>query len=261
MDKRHRLGIIGYGYIGRSLHHALHGTGVTVERIYNRSAAALTDLSESLATTEVERFLDGVPELDLVVELAHPDITRNMGEHILRHTSYMACSVTAFADDELTDRLLGVAAEAGTDLFIPHGAVVGVDNLIETRRNWKEVTITFRKPPASIGDGDAPDADETVLFEGSVREIAGKYPRNVNAMVACALATVGLDSARARIIADRRQGDVLRGEFEFTGEDGSTLTIVKQEPAVGVSSPGMVSSIKGSVLRAFKQTPAGLQFV
>jgi hypothetical protein len=50
--------------------------------------------------------------------------------------------------------------------------------------------------------------------------------------------------------ADSRFGNVLRGEFEFTGRDGSRLTIIKEEPGVGVSGVGMINSIKGSVLRA-----------
>ncbi len=186
VNEKYKLGIVGYGYIGRTLHQSLADTGVIVARIFNRSAGPLAELPTSMATTDIDTFLDGIADLDLVVELAHPDISRTMGERILRATSYMACSVTAFADDEFTERMLGIARAAGTNLFIPHGAVVGVDNLIETRDNWKEVSITFRKPPQSIDIEDDSDADETVLFEGSVREIAAKFPRNVNAMVACA---------------------------------------------------------------------------
>jgi len=252
---------MGYGYIGKSLHESLADTNIGVQRIYNRSAKAIADLPVGLATTEAENFLESLSELDLVVELAHPDISRHVGERILMKTNYMPCSVTAFADDALSERLQTTSAQAGTTLFIPHGAVVGVDNLIETRHNWESVTITFRKPPDSLGVTGDPGRSETVLFEGTVREIAAKFPRNVNAMVACALATVGLDVARARIIADSAQGNVLRGEFEFTGKDGSRLSITKEEPAVGVSSPGMISSIKGSVLRALEEGSGGLCFV
>jgi len=80
-------------------------------------------------------------------------------------------------------------------------------------------------------------------------------------MVACALATVGTDAARARFIADRRLNNVLRGEFEFKGKDGSSLSIIKEEPAVGVSSPGMITSILGSVLRALDLPSEGINFV
>jgi hypothetical protein len=76
-----------------------------------------------------------------------------------------------------------------------------------------------------------------------------------------ALATVGIDGAIARVIADRRMGNTSRGEFEFVGRDGSRLSIVKEEAAVGVSSPGIISALKGSVLRALAQPGGGLEFV
>jgi aspartate dehydrogenase len=261
MNKQQNLGIIGYGYLGKSLHQALAESDIHVSCVYNRSAERLVGLPDSIATTDVEEFVDAAANVDLVVELAHPDISRHMGEQILERTSYMPCSVAALADDQLKEKLLATALAAETRLLIPHGAVVGIDNLVECRDNWQAVTITFRKPPGSIDLQEEPEGDETVLFEGSVREIAKKFPRNVNAMVACALATVGLDVAVARMIADRSLDNVLRGEFEFLGKDGSRLLIVKQEPAVGVSSPGMINSLKGSVLRALHASPEGMTFV
>ena len=72
---------------------------------------------------------------------------------------------------------------------------------------------------------------------------------------------MGVDKARAKIVADKRTNIMLRGEFEFRGKDGSRLSIVKEEPAVGVSSPGMITSIIGSVIRASQQSSEGLVFV
>ncbi|MFT5132197.1 MAG: aspartate dehydrogenase [Gammaproteobacteria bacterium] len=261
MNKQNRIGIIGYGYLGRSLHESLAGTRVDVVSIYNRSEDKLTGLPESIATTDMRVFMDTVADLDLIVELAHPDISKDWGENILKTTNYMPCSVAALANEDLKFRLLKTATASATKLFVPHGAVVGIDNLYEARDNWQDVTITFRKPPGAIDMEEEPDGDETILFEGSVREIAEKFPRNVNAMVACALATVGPDVALARMIADRRLDNVLRGEFEFKGKDGSRLSIIKEEPAVGVSSPGMITSILGSVLRALQQSSEGINFV
>jgi aspartate dehydrogenase len=261
MSERYKLGLIGYGYLGKALHQALGGLDIEVSRVFNRSAGRLAGLPESVATTDLTNFVESCAALDLVVEVAHPDITVSAGASILKHTDYMPCSVGALANDQLREELIEIARSSGTRLLVPHGAVVGVDNLIETRDNWKEVVITFRKPPESLGAAAGSPADETVLFEGSVREAAAKFPRNVNAMVACALATVGVDATVARVIADRRMNQRLRGEFSFIGRDGSLLTVSKEEPAVGVSSPGIISALKGSVLRALAKPAAGLDFV
>ena len=261
MSKEKRIGIIGYGYLGSSLHKLLANTDVDVVCIYNRSEEKLKGLTETVATAKMAVFMEQVANLDLVVELAHPDISKEWGEKILKLTDYMPCSVGALAEEKLKELLLRTAKEAGKRLLIPHGAVVGIDNIYEARDNWENVTVTFRKPPGAIELDEEPEEDETILFEGPVREIAEKFPRNVNAMVACALASVGPDKAMARMIADKRLNNVLRGEFEFTGKDGSRLSIMKEEPAVGVSSPGMVTSILGSVMRALHQSPEGIIFV
>ena len=261
MVNNKRIGIIGYGFLGSSLHNYLLDTDIEVAAVFNRSTEKIEKLQTSMAFTEMENFMELVPELDLVVELAHPDISKNWGDSILKHCDYMPCSVAALADASLKKQLIDSAASAGTRLLVPHGAVVGIDNIFEARENWKEVRITFRKPPTAIDLDEEPDEDETILFEGPVTEIAEKFPRNVNAMVACALASIGTDKAVARFVADRRLDNMLRGEFEFHGKDGSTLTVVKEEPAVGVSSPGMVTSIIGSVLRALQVKAEGLNFV
>ncbi len=261
MSKEFRIAIIGHGFIGQALFRAFATVPVEVVRVYDRSRANLAGLPPGVAMDDAARFLRDLGQVDLVVESAGAEVSRLMGADILKQTSYMPCSVVALVDELLRARLLSIAKEAGTRLYVPHGAVVGMDNLLEARTLWTSVDITFRKPPDSIQSGVDLEGDEALLFEGSVREIATRYPRSVNAMVACAMATAGLDVTTARMVADRRLGNVLRGEFVLTGSNGSRLTIVKEEPGVGVSGVGMVNSIRSSVLRALGVRDEGLVFV
>lgn len=252
MREKYRIGMIGHGYIGRSLYQSFAGSEVQIASVYDHRTANIADLPQSIATADADAFIDTLAGLDLVVEVAHPDVTAKIGARVLGKTNYMPCSVVALADEELRQQLLAVARQADTRLYIPHGAVVGMDELIEARSGWKSATITFRKPPALLDAAGHPQADGAVLFEGSAREIAKRFPRSVNAMVACALATVGLDVTTTRMVADSRFGNVLRGEFEFVAENGARLTIIKEEPGVGVSGVGMMHSIKGSVMRVLR---------
>jgi aspartate dehydrogenase len=261
MQSDFNIGIIGYGFLGNSLHRNLLGSRINVSKIYNRSSERLAELPTETATTDMQVFLDALDSLDLVVELAHADLSAQFGQQILQHSHYMPCSVSALANDDLRNRLIKTAREAGTRIFIPHGAAVGMDNLAEAKEKWQQVNITFRKPAASIDGADEVREEESILFDGSIREIAQKFPRSVNSMVACALATDCLDQSRARMIADNRLENVLSGEFEFLGDDGSKLTITKEEPAVGISSTGMINSLTGSVKRALALSPDTLSFV
>src|SRR5262249_62188166 len=103
--------------------------------------------------------------------------------------------------------LVATAERSGHRLIVPRGALVGTDALLAWRHMWRDVTITFRKHPDNIDlsavNKRAQDITrETVIFDGPVRAIAPLFPRNVNTMVTCALATVGLDRCRGRMIAD-----------------------------------------------------------
>ena len=82
--------------------------------------------------------------------------------------------------------------------------------------------MTMSKPPRSWLQTSAADefkleklAERTVIFEGSAREAAAKYPKNSNVAAALAFATTGLDDTRAVLVADpTRDAVVVSVEFE-----------------------------------------------
>lgn len=250
-----RVGLIGFGYIGRQVFERIRADrsgALEVAFVHNRSAAALEAVPAALRLHDLggmQRF-----EADLVVEMAHPGYTQQWGESILARADYMPLSVTALVDDALRERLLAQAQRAGTSLALPHGALMGLDSLHEWRHQWDEVTISFFKSPANIdfaasGIDPAGIAGETVLYDGPVRGIAMRWPRNVNTMVTCALATIGIDRCRARLVAAPGL-NVAVAEVTARGRDGSLLTMRKQQPAQGVSGTEMFESQYASILRA-----------
>lgn len=265
-SKRTRIGVAGYGFIGRYLCQMIQENpqwGLELAFVWNRNPSKLSGLSKELVLTDLGQVASRSP--DLVVECAHPSITVDHGEAILRVADYLPLSVNAFGDAELESQLIEVANESGHCIFIPHGALIGLDNLVEVRDMWEEVTITFRKNPANI-DFDESGIDpstikgETTLYDGPVRGISRLFPRNVNTMTTCALATVGLDKCRAVLVADPAL-DVAIAEVEARGKDGSIHQSRKVQPVVGVSGTEMLASQVGSVLRAARVSSPGFNFV
>ncbi len=250
-----RVGLIGFGFIGSRVFRRLCAQpelGLLPAFVHNRERVRMAEVPAPLVLEDLAQMAER--GADLVVEMAHPDYTRRWGETILARADYLPLSVTALADQALHDRLIACARHSGHRLLIPHGALMGTDNLFESRHMWSEVEIAFYKNPANIdfsesGYDPARIVGETVVYEGPVRGIAPLYPRNVNTMVTCALATIGLDRCRARLVAVPGQ-DVAVAEVNARGHDGSVLHMRKQQPVIGVSGTEMFDSQFASILRA-----------
>jgi predicted dinucleotide-utilizing enzyme len=251
---RTRIGLMGFGHIGRQVYERIASAAdgpFEVAFVYNRSPDALAGVPADLRLHDLSEFRRC--GADLVVEMAHPRFTEQWGERLLETADYLPLSTTALADDALRDRLVACARAHGTVLALPHGALMGLDSLREWRHAWQDVCITFRKHPRNIDFSDAGIdgsslREETVLYDGPVRGIARLYPRNINTMITCALATVGLDRCRARLVAAPAL-DVAVAEVQARGADGSLLTMRKEQPALGVSGTEMFESLWSSILR------------
>ena len=206
--QRKQVGLIGFGYIASFIYKQIitrPELGLDIAFVWNRSPERLQDVSSELVLEDLSDFAARSPEL--VIEMAHPSVSRRYAEAILRQTNYMMLSVTAMADSALSSELIATAKTNGTSLFIPHGALAGVDSLYEARENWVDVTITFRKAPGSLDFSesgiDPGEIDsEQIVYAGSVRGAAAKFPRNVNAMATCALASLGFDQTKGVVIVD-----------------------------------------------------------
>jgi len=261
-----RIGLIGFGYIGKYIYRQIadgNVPGAEPAFVWNRNPARIEELPADIVLDNLEDFADRHP--DLIVEMAHPQISAEYGEQFLAKCNYMMLSVTAMARDSLAGLLIETAERNRTSLFIPHGALVGVDNLRDGLDNWSEITITFHKHPDSLDlsrSGIKPEHlhTATVVFDGSVREAAEKFPRNVNTMATCALATLGFDKTRAKLIADPSLSS-MSAEVTAIGRDGSLLETRKVEPAAGVSGQGMLASQLGSLRRAVTGGVPGINFV
>jgi aspartate dehydrogenase len=253
--RRVRIGIIGFGFIGSELHRLL-AAGVDehleLAFVHARNASRLAGVAPEFVCRNLLDFHTFSP--DLVVECAHPEITVEFGASFLECADYMPLSVTALAREDVLNSLNESTRKSHCRLFIPSGALVGTDSLYAWRHMWRDVTITFRKHPRNIdfaltGISPASILSETVIYDGPVRGIAPLFPRNVNTMVTCALATIGVDRCRGRLIADPSLNEAI-AEVEAWGTDGSYLSSVKRQPAIGVSGTEMFQSTLRSIRKA-----------
>jgi aspartate dehydrogenase len=252
---RARIGLIGLGYIGRYIYEQVTTRpelGLEIAFVHDLVPERLSSLPANLVLEDLTAFASRRP--DLVVEMAHPAVTQKFGELFLRATDYMPLSMTAFADQGLEQRLLNAARDSATCLFVPHGAVVGLENIFEGRNLWEEVTMVMKKNPKNLDFGAAPHlrptetAKPTVLYDGPTRAICPLFPRNVNSHATVALAGIGFDRTRSVLIADSSL-DVSVIEIAAKGM-GVTLSIERSNPLKGVSGVFTLNSTLAAVCRA-----------
>ncbi|MFC1527050.1 hypothetical protein ACFL6X_09615 [Candidatus Latescibacterota bacterium] len=94
-----RVGLIGYGQIGTAVREMIDGdsdNGMEIVFVHDQDASRLEGLGDGLALNDLAQFEER--QADLVVEMAHLDVTRQWGARILEKTNYMLVSVTAMAD-------------------------------------------------------------------------------------------------------------------------------------------------------------------
>jgi len=244
-----RVGLIGYGLIGQAVREMIESNdnGMEVVFINDADTSRLTDLGD-LGLEDLGDF--DSRSADLIVEMAHPDVTRKWGTKILEKTNYMFISVTALADRDLELSIEATTAKHGTRAFVPHGGVVGMDALLENRDIWESVDVVMKKSPKNVdcaAAGVDPESitEETVLYDGPTRGICPMFPRNVNTHAAIAYAGIGFDRTRSRLIVDPAWTNATVAIHAKA--PGVDLTVERVEEITGVTGASTPASIYNTV--------------
>lgn len=190
-----RVGLIGFGKIGRKL----------VREIREKRLAEIVFIQDTILPDEPEIFFVKnadetlYEKVDMVIECAVADVLLENIEKILRHCDLMLFSVTAFADEVFREKAAGLAETYGRKIYIPHGAILGLEGIFDGRTLWEEVTIETIKNPKSL---QRADLERTIVYEGNTKGACMAYPRNVNVHAAVAMAGIGFEKTRSLIISD-----------------------------------------------------------
>jgi aspartate dehydrogenase len=169
----------------------------------------------------------------------------------------VCCSAGALADAALRQRLADAAAASGARLIVPSGAVGGLDLLAAAQEaGIDEVVIEQRKPPRSLLPEDEAAALEApaVLFEGSVAEVVVRYPQTTNVAAAVALAGIGFEATRARVVAD----PALRANVALLTARGSFGELSLRLANVASANPRTSAVVAHSVVATLRRLTAPL---
>lgn len=180
------VGLLGCGNIGHII--AKNQKGFTITAVYDQiqeRADELASASGALAFTDFTSFLTA--DFEIVVEAASVAAAHEYGEAVLRSgRDIVVMSVGALSDVSFCDSLVSIAREIGKKIYIPSGAVMGLDNIkVGQISGISNFLLRTTKSPASLR---IESTERKMIFSGKANECIRNYPKNVNVSEALTLA-------------------------------------------------------------------------
>lgn len=254
------IGIIGTGNIATYLLEQVNENQMVDGRItavFGRNVEAGTRLKERFGMefyTDLDEFLSA--PVDTVVEAVTVDAARLFISQVIeRQKDLIVSSIGVFKDFAFLEELTNLAEANGTKLYLPSGAIGGLDVLQSAKAlgGLKTVRLTTRKSPESLGmETDR----EQVLFDGTAFDAIGNFPKNINVALVLAIAGIGMHETKVRIIVDP---DVKRNThmIEAQGDFGKMQLQVENHPMAANPKTSMLAALsilsvlqnKGGALR------------
>jgi aspartate dehydrogenase len=244
------IGLMGCGTIGTHLAMAIDSG-----RVANASLTGLFDIVDGNAralktrlksTPQVydnfDRFVDSTA--DIIIEAASQQAVKNFAKRIIESgKDLMVMSVGALADTLFLAELLQLTPirNGQSKIYVPSGAIAGIDAIRSVRHIADSISITTKKSPKALAG--APffttrnvSLDNitkvTEIYEGSAVEAVKLFPANVNVAAVLSLAGIGVEKTMVRILADP-EATTNQHEIVATGSFGEIKISVNNVTAPG----------------------------
>ena len=216
-----KVGLIGCGAIGSTLAQSIkRGEAGNTELIgiCDEDKKIVTklfhnlELEELVKTTNPEELI-GIGEIELIIEAASQEAVKSFAEKVLKaKKNLMILSVGALSDNSLLMKLKNLAKENAVTVYIPSGAISGLDGVkAGSIESIESVQLISTKNPKSLvgqpylleNEIDLSELKEPkVVFNGNAKDAAIGFPKSVNIAVALSLAGIGVEKTKVTLIAD-----------------------------------------------------------
>lgn len=238
-DAANKIGIVGCGSIGAGIARAIDGGSLKAELFGvcdADSAMAVALVSSLKKKPAILPLAELVAGSDIVVECAAGSAVEGVADECLRQgKDLMVMSVGG-----LTAGLLSRFEESSSNLYVPSGAVCGIDGVLAaSMAGIESLSLTTRKPPAGLAGAPYLEENgisleglvgEKIVFEGSPEDAIRGFPKNVNVSTTLALASAAGDRFIVRIVADPESSGNAH-EIEMRGAAGTVHIRVDNVPS------------------------------
>ena len=258
------VGLIGCGTIGTHLAMAIES-----HTIANASLTGVFDIIDSNAKI-LKSKLRGNPqvysnfdslidsEADIIVEAASQEAVKKFGKQIIEaNKDLMIMSVGALANTIFLTELLDLAPlrKGRSKIYVPSGAIAGIDAIRSVRHLLDSITLTTTKSPKALAGAPFFATSEvnldtitkiTEIYDGPAADAVKLFPANVNVAAVLSLAGLGADKTKVRVLVDPH-ATTNQHEIVATGRFGDIKITVNN-----VTTPGNPKTSFLAVLSAIE---------
>lgn len=230
-----KIGIAGCGAIGSEIARAVLkdlASSARLSALYDIDPLKARGLSERLKRTAlcVPSLKSLINKSDIVVECASAQASLGIARLAIKsRRDCMLMSVGGLLEGE---KILESARRAGVRLYIPSGAICGIDGLkAHSLAGLKKVLLTTRKPATALKNAPYVIANkidlsrikkETLIFSGKAKDAVRAFPQNINVAAVLSLAGMGKNKTMVRIIASPK-ANINSHEIEIASQAGETF--------------------------------------
>lgn len=211
----------------------LENAEILKSKLSNNNPIIFNDFSEYIKS-------DSFKNVELVIEAASQNaLTSYLNSIIVLKKDLLVMSVGAFANPDFFSQVIKNVEENDINLYLPSGAIAGIDAIKSVKSSISYVTLTTTKNPNSLKDSPffkktnlSLDSlkKRTLIFEGSAIEAVQNFPANVNVAALLGLAGIGVEKTKVNVIADPSIR-INKHEIKVIGKFGELIVRVKNVPS------------------------------
>jgi len=212
-----RIGLLGCGAMGTQIALAIDSGQIpaTLTHVFDeskeKSALLVEKLTNKPEIVENSHLLSSNP-VDIVVEAASQDAVKDASLSVLQNKKdLLIMSVGALLDESIYDILSDACDHYKKTIYLPSGAIAGLDGIKSVKDELESLSITTTKHPRSLKgakffENSNINLNEinssTIIFEGTAKEAVSLFPANINVAALLSLTGIGSEKTGVKIVAD-----------------------------------------------------------
>ena len=252
--------IIGFGSIGKYVFKNLTKDDIIIKSLICRHGREKDGRKALGSNLEIYNSIDELGELpDIILDCAgHMALKDYASKALLKGINFITLSSGALCDEKVYSDIKNSENKGKAKFIIAPGAIGSLDILTSAINGGiYEVNYIGRKPPQGwmgsraekIIDLNNLENSPKVHFSGNAREASKLYPKNANVTATIAIAGIGFERTKVKLIADNSISENIH-ELSILGKFGSSHFKISGKPlpdnpkSSSLAAMSMVAEVK-----------------